>query len=450
LLRRTWGGGELNRAQVLEADLTWTGAAFESGVQVRVDAEGRIVEVGRTEHRTTQRLRDRALLPGFVNAHSHAFQRGLRGRGESFPAGAGDFWSWRDAMYQLVEGLDASTFFRLTLQAFREMRSAGITTVGEFHYVHHDVIETAEGGDFALDEVVLRAASRAGLRLAMLETYYETGAIRQPLQGAQRRFRTATPELYWSRLDRLQELLQPKTQSLGAVVHSVRAAGPDEIHSLYEEARRRGLVFHLHLEEQRQEVADCRAAYGKTPMALVLDTLGTAEGVVAVHCTQTVPADMTRFFALGGRICLCPTTEGNLGDGIADLGPARGHLDKLCLGSDSNLRISMLEEARWLEFAQRLRSGGRGILRDGAGSLAPGLLQAASAGGADALGVAAGRIVAGAWADFAVVDLNATSLALSSSDSLAEALVFGCGEEVIVATAVGGQWAEHRGAASEA
>lgn len=434
----------MNREQVIEADLTWIDGRFESGLQVRVDADGRIAEVGRLERRITNRLRDRALLPGFVNVHSHAFQRGLRGLGESFPAGAGDFWSWRQAMYSLIDSLDGQAFFRLTLQAFREMRAAGTTTVGEFHYVHH---ESDQSSDFALDELVLKAAARAGLRLVMLETYYATGGVRQPLQGAQRRFRTASPEEYWRQMESLAELLQPKTQTLGAVVHSVRAAGPEEIAAIYGEARRRGLVFHMHVEEQRQEVADCREAYGKAPMALVLDTLGTAEGMTAVHCIQTPPAELTRFFALGGRVCACPTTEGNLGDGIADLGPARGHLDQLCLGSDSNLRISMLEEARWLEFAQRLRAGARGCLRDPEGNLAPVLLRAATAGGADALGVAAGRIAAGAWADFAVIDLNAPALSGSAAETLAESLVFGCDEGVILATCVGGQWQEHRGGA---
>src|SRR5262245_35108402 len=157
---------------VLEADLTWTGERFESGVRVAIGPDGRITGVGALKDAVGERLKGQALLPGFVNAHSHAFQRGLRGRGERFPAGAGSFWSWREAMYALVEELDAERLRALSLRAFREMLAAGITTVGEFHYLHH-----AKEGDWALDEAVLAAAREAGIRLVLLEVYYRTGGI---------------------------------------------------------------------------------------------------------------------------------------------------------------------------------------------------------------------------------------------------------------------------------
>src|SRR6185503_7051683 len=148
---------------VLEADLTWTGARFESGVRVAIDADGRITAVGALREAPSERLPGLALLPGFVDAHSHAFQRGLRGRGERFPKGAGSFWSWREAMYALVESLDARSLHALSLQAFREMLAAGITTVGEFHYVHHELGR----GDWTLDEAVLAAARESGIRLVL-------------------------------------------------------------------------------------------------------------------------------------------------------------------------------------------------------------------------------------------------------------------------------------------
>lgn len=432
----------MNRAQVIEADWIYTPDGLESGVQVEVDPGGRISRVGRMGLRPTLKLREQALLPGFINAHSHAFQRGLRGRGDTFPAGAGSFWTWRQAMYALVEGLDESTFFRLTLQAFREMRAAGTTTVGEFHYLHH----SPAGDDFALDQAVLRAAERAGIRIALLQTYYRTGGVGQPLRGGQTRFRTASPAQYWQRFDALAELVKPATQTLGAVAHSLRAATPDEIAELHAEAARRGLVFHLHVEEQRQEIADCIAAYGKPPMAVLLDRLPALRRVVAVHCTHTVPADLERFVDGGGRVCVCPTTEGNLGDGLQDfsiVAPATGR-DAFCLGSDSNLRISPLEELRWLELAQRLRGEARGVLRDGDGQVGRGLFHAATAGGAAALGVDAGRIAPGMWADFFTLDLNAAALAGWEPATLLDSLVFGGTDEAILSTAVGGAWQEHR------
>ncbi len=424
--------------QVLAADLTWVGGGFRTGVQVEVDAEGRLAAVGALGLSPTVRLAGRALLPGFVTAHSHAFQRGLRGRGERFPAGAGSFWSWREAMYGLVGGLDPAAFHRLTLQACREMRAAGITTVGEFHYLHH----AEDGEDFALDELVLAAAREAGVRLVLLETYYRTGGIGRPLEGAQRRFSTSSPERFWEQVDRLGPLLDASTQSLGVAIHSLRAATPEEMAEVHAEARRRGLPVHMHLEEQRQEIEDCVAAYGKRPLALVLDTVEAGPHFTAVHCTHSAPGELARLLAAGGNVCVCPTTEANLGDGIPALPgvPATG---RICLGSDSNARIAPLEEMRWLEYGQRLRQESRGLLRDPTGAVAPSLLAAATLNGAAALAVDAGEIRPGLWADLVAVDLAAPALAGWQPETLLDALIFGAAEDVIAATCVGGSWQEH-------
>ncbi len=425
---------------VIEADQTWTGMSFETGVQIRIGEDGRIADVGRLGLAPTLRLADRALLPGFVSAHSHAFQRGLRGRGERFPAGSGSFWSWREAMYGLVASLDMDTFESLCLRTFREMRRAGITTVGEFHYFHHGPEE--EG--WACDERVLRAASAAGIRIVLLESYYRTGAIGQPLAGAQRRFATPSPKAYWEQMDRLAELLDPRRQTLGAAVHSLRAASLEDLREVYDEARRRDLVFHVHVEEQRREIEDALAYYGRRPMDLLLAALGTATDVTAIHCTHTYPEDMERFLAGGGTVCVCPLTEANLGDGIADLPFVQERGGTVCLGSDSNSRISLLEEMRWLEYAQRLSTQSRGVLWDEGGQVARTLLRAATETGAAALGVDAGRIEPGAWADLVAIDLTAPTLAGWEPDTLLENLVFGAAEEAIAGTCVGGEWEEYR------
>jgi formimidoylglutamate deiminase len=424
--------------QVLEAELTWLAGRFEPGLQVAVDAAGRITAVGRLGLAPTRTLPGRALLPGFVNAHSHCFQRGLRGRGESFPAGAGSFWTWREAMYELAGSLDRASLRALAFQAFQEMRRAGITTVGEFHYLHHE-----RPGDFAFDEVLLDAAAAVGIRLVLLHAYYQTGGIGRPLEKHQKRFEVPDPATYWRQLEALAPRLGPH-QTLGAVAHSVRAAPPEVIAELFAEASRRGLVFHLHVEEQRQEIRDCREAYGLGPLALLLARGVASPAVTAVHGTHSVPTDLERYLGQGARLCLCPTTEANLGDGIPDLPAMLGHPEQLCLGSDSNARISMLEEMRWLEHAQRLARERRGIVVDPQGEVAPQLLAIATAGGAQALGVPAGAIAVGAWADFALVDLGAPSLAGANADSLAAALVFGCDNEVVLETAVAGRFVEHR------
>jgi formiminoglutamate deiminase len=431
--------------EIIEADWTWTGDGFAPGVQLRVGGDGRLEEVGRLGLAATRRLHRQALRPGLVSAHSHAFQRALRGRGERFPASAGgSFWSWREAMYELAEGLDGAGFESLCLQTFREMRAAGVTTVGEFHYFHHERTHRRRASlDYGLDARVLRAAATAGIRIVLLETYYRTGGFDQPLAGAQRRFASPSPAVFWQQMDRLAGCLAGPAQTLGAAVHSLRAAPPADLAAIYEESRRRGLVLHMHLEEQRREIADCLAFYGRRPMQLALATLPAAEGLTAVHCTHTAPEDMERFLAAGGTVCVCPLTEANLGDGLPDLAlPHRrgDRLNWLSIGTDSNARISLLEEMRWLEYGQRLRGESRGILRDAGGAVAANLLRAATAGGARALGLPCGELAPGNWADLVAVDLGHPALAGWEPATLLESLIFGAGGEAIVATAVGGKW----------
>ncbi len=422
--------------QVFEADLTWTGTRFEAGVQLAIGDDGRIEALGPLRLRPTLRLTRCALLPGFVNAHSHAFQRALRGRGERFPQGAGSFWSWRDAMYALADSLDPETAYAVYLQAFREMRDAGITTCGEFHYLHH----AGEGPDYEYDGVVLAAARRAGIRLALLNAFYTTGGIGRPLQGAQRRFESQDASTYWAQMDRLGALCDPRLQSLGVVAHSIRAAPLDAITELHGEAQRRGLRFHMHVEEQRAEVEECMAKYGRRPMELLNQVLRVDGNLIAVHCTHTDPGDMARFLAAGGSVCVCPVTEANLGDGLPALDQVHVAGPRLSLGTDSNARIAFLEEMRWLEYGQRLRRELRGALRDPAGGVAPALLETATSAGALALGVSAGRLEPGNWADVVAIDLDAPALAGVDAEHLLEGLVFGAGNQVVWGTAVAGEW----------
>jgi formimidoylglutamate deiminase len=427
--------------KTIEADLTWTGNRFESGIQIAVDDAGRIAEVGALGRSADQRLTGRALLPGLVTAHSHAFQRGLRGLGETFPTGNGSFWTWREAMYGLVGRLDSAELHSLSLQAFREMRRAGITTVGEFHYIHH---RDPDALDYAFDEVVLGAAAESGIRIAFIQSFYRTGAVGQPLEGPQRRFDSPNHKVYWEQMDRLAARLDPRRETLAASVHSLRAGSPDDLAAIYDEARRRDLPFHIHVEEQRREIEEVIAFYGQRPMALLLETLGTATDLTAVHCTHSDPEEMDRFLSAGGTVCLCPLTEGNLGDGVAVVPRIPPNRRAFCLGSDSNARISSIEEMRWLEYVQRLATESRGVLRDQEGNVACVLLEAATTGGAKALGVEAGRIAPGLWADFAAIDLESPPITGWTPETLLESVIFGATEEVVAATCVGGEWMEHR------
>jgi formimidoylglutamate deiminase len=426
----------MDESQIIEADLTWVGDRFEPEVQIVVRSDGRIEHVGALDARPTHRLTGRALLPGMINAHSHAFQRGLRGRAERFPKEAGTFWTWREEMYRLAESLDADGFYGLTLQAFREMLAAGITTVGEFHYLHHDA--TCDG--FAFDEIVLQAARDVGIRLVLIETYYQSGGIGQPLGSGQRRFKTRTTTAFWNEVDALAGELHASTQTLGVAAHSVRAVPIDEIVSLHGETVRRGMPFHIHVEEQRREMVECVSAYGRTPMALLLERLDIGPPVTAVHCTHTAPEELRRFGSGRGSICVCPLTEGNLGDGLAEVDVMHESGANVCIGSDCNLRIGMTDELRTLEFVQRLRKERRGVCVDEKGSTGRALWRMATLGGAYSLGLRAGAIEAGGVADFVVLDLQAPVLAGWSADTLLEAFIFGAGAEVIAGVCVGGHW----------
>jgi formimidoylglutamate deiminase len=427
-------------AEIIEADITWTGDRFEAGVQVAVGAGARIEAVGRLGLNPTRRLRGQALLPGLVDVHSHAFQIGLRGRGERFPSGRGSFWTWREAMYELVDSLQPERFRALTLEAFLEMRDSGITTVGEFHYVHHATAER----DYDLDIVLLEAAAEAGIRLVLLSTHYETDGFGKPLRGSQRRFDTRSPAEFWTSVDRLSAGLEPGTQTMGVAAHSVRAVPIEAVAELHQEARRRDLVFHIHVEEQPQEIEDCVGTHGRRPMALLNDALAIDDRFTAVHCTHTASDDMQRFLERGGNVCICPLTEANLGDGIADVPAIHGANGHICLGTDSNSRIAMTEEMRWLEYVQRLKSQQRGIVthKNGGGTTA--LIDIATLNGARALGVEAGLIAPGLWADFVALNLTAPALSGIDADILLDAWVFGTGNEMIVSTCVGGDWRPSR------
>jgi formimidoylglutamate deiminase len=430
----------MNDEQVVEADLTWLEGSFRPNIQSVTGADGRISEVGPLGRTTMNRLADRAILPGLVNVHSHAFQRGLRGLGERFPEGAGSFWTWREAMYRLVESLSAETLYDLSRQAFREMLRCGITCVGEFHYVHHD--HSGEG--FALDEIILNAARDAGIRMVLLQTYYQIGGIGRPLEGGQRRFRCDSPRKFWRQFDRLAGQPGNPRISFGAAVHSVRAATIADLVSIHAESVRRGLVFHIHVEEQRREIDDCTAAYGLAPMALLNQRLEVDERLTAVHCTHTTPEDLRAFVQSGGSICLCPTTEGNLGDGIPDIAAIRSAAGVICLGTDSNVRLCPTEDMRWLEYVQRLRSESRGVLTDDEGRVASNLFRMATESGARSLGLNCGSIAAGNLADFVTLDLKAPPLAGWSPETLLDGWVFGTGEDVVDGVCVGGTWHRFR------
>ncbi|WFE60331.1 formimidoylglutamate deiminase [Micromonospora sp. WMMD712] len=343
-------------------------------------------------------------LPGLANAHSHAFHRALRGRtqgADGGQGGRGDFWSWRDRMYKVAARLDPDGYLALARAAYAEMALAGITCVGEFHYLHHGPDGTGYADPNAMGAALIEAAAQAGIRLTLLDTLYLTATVGgAPLAGPQRRFGDGDVDGWSDRHDRLTAAQRGRPHArIGAALHSVRAVPADQIAPFA--ARNAGVPLHVHLSEQPAENDACRAAYGCTPTRLLADRGALTPATTAVHATHLTSADVTLLGGARAGVCLCPTTERDLADGI---GPARRLADAgvaLSLGSDSHAVVDPFEEARAVELDERLRTRRRG-------HFAPAeLLAAATAAGHAALGWAdAGRLAVGARADLVTVRLD--------------------------------------------
>jgi formimidoylglutamate deiminase len=424
------------RNRSVAASLVWTGEKFESNVAVHVDASGTIQRLAPGHGDVT--LDRHALLPGFVNAHSHAFQRGLRATPQIFDRGSGNFWSWRETMYRLADQLDAQGVYEQSLRAFQEMLAAGITTVGEFHYLHHPSHEGTTDA-WAFDDAVISAARDAGIRMVLIQCFYSTGSIGNELDGAQRRFRPISRDEFMKQCARLGSKIDPATQSLAIACHSMRAVAIDDLKFIHAHARANSLPFHMHVEEVRGEIEDCLRAHSRRPLELILDAIPVDSKVTAVHCTHSLPVDLSEFVARGASVCLCPITEGNLSDGFCDLPYLRSIGANIGVGTDCNIRLSATEELRWMEFAQRLRREARGIVVDANHRTAPALYRIGTVNGAASLGVSTGVIAPGKFADIVAVDLDHPLLRGTAEDALLDALILGCGNEPFTHTYVDGQ-----------
>lgn len=422
------------KVRSVRAELTWIDGAFEKDVRLQIAGNGTIGSIHRDREPVELELPGEALLPGMINAHSHSFQRAMRGRTETFPAGRGSFWTWRETMYGLVESMGEQRFHDWNLAAFEEMRAAGITTVGEFHYVHH---ADPRQKDHRLDRVILDAAAEAGIRIVLLQTFYRTGGIGRPLSSAQARFETANVDEFLRSLDSLESVLGPN-QTLGIVAHSIRAVPVEDLERLAAAAIERDLPFHIHLEEQTKEIEECLQATGSRPMRIVLDHADVDDHFTGVHCTHSTKADLTEWIERGANVCITPLTEGNLGDGIQP----EAHLaqGQLAVGSDCNARIDMLEELRWLEYAQRLIREDRGVFRNERGENGRVLFDVATAGGSRSLRLNAGRIAPGMEADFFTIDLHHRVVNGWDEATLLDAMIFGGGNEIIRRSCVAGKW----------
>jgi formimidoylglutamate deiminase len=328
-------------------------------------------------------------IPGFVDAHSHAFQRALRGR----DAG-GDFWAWRDGMVALAESLSVDDIAAEYVQVYRELRANGYTAVGEFHYLGLDEARAAAS-----------AAAEAGIAFVCLLACY--------LRGGIPRFRQESVADYLRQL----EALRDDGIAVGVAPHSVRACPADALRELGAYADAQALPLHVHADEQPREIEECLAEHGLRPIAL-LDREGClGERTTVVHATHADGSELDLLARAGACICVCPTTEANLGDGFLPVARVLHRSIPLCIGSDSNVRVDPLEELRELEGIGRRQTGRRGVLSPDE------LIAIGSANGGAALGLSA-------WPE-AAVDLDHQQLRGVPADDLYAGLVFGCSGDVL-------------------
>ncbi|KOV61641.1 N-formimino-L-glutamate deiminase [Streptomyces sp. AS58] len=414
----------------------WLGTHVEPGVALDV-ADGRIAAV-RTD--VTDPLPGAEVLrgltvPGLADAHSHAFHRALRG---TVQVGSGTFWTWREVMYATADRLTPDSYHELARAVYAEMALAGVTAVGEFHYVHHAPGGTPYADPNAMGEALLAAAADAGIRITLLDTCYLSAGFGRPPNTHQRRFSDGSADAWAQRCSALRERDHAR---IGAAIHSVRAVPADQLETVARWAQERRAPLHVHLSEQTAENDACLAAHGRTPTRLLADHGVLGPRTTGVHNTHLTDEDIALIGGTGTGTCMCPTTERDLADGIGPAAALQRAGSPLSLGSDSHAVIDLLEEARAMELDERLRTRTRGHWTAAA------LLRAATADGHAALGWAdAGTLEHGALADFTTIALDSVRTAGPPPRLGTETAVFAATAADVRHTVVGGRHVVRDGA----
>jgi formimidoylglutamate deiminase len=432
-------------------DLIYTDGRFQSDRALVCDG-GKIVEIVEGAKATDPiRLKRRAMLPGMVNAHSHAFQRVIRGRTEHRSQHTTDsFWTWREQMYAAANRLGPEEIYAVSRLAFLEMALTGITAVGEFHYIHHSQDGSTYNDPNLLAREVIRAALDVGIRIALLRVAYARAGFETEPNPQQIRFIEASPDIYLRHLEQL--ITAPELNDgmawAGMAPHSVRAVPLDYLKTIIAFAKDHDLPTHMHVAEQPAEVSACIKEYGRSPVAL-LDTEGLlSKRFTAVHAIHVTPKAVAAMAQAGALVCACPTTERNLGDGVV---PVDSYFDagvRVSLGTDSQIQIDLLEDARELEYHLRLQKTARNVLAPAdettSSALARRLFDCATINGAESIGFDGGKLEAGAPADFFTVDLDDLSIAGCSVEDLLANIVFSLSRTAIKDVVVAGkQIVEH-------
>jgi formimidoylglutamate deiminase len=392
-------------------------------VTVRVEG-GRIVAVGGTGGTPVG-----VLLSAPVNLHSHAFQRAMAGMTERRGTGDDSFWTWRTLMYRFLEHLTPDDAQAIAAMVQVEMAEAGYAAVCEFHYLHHGPGGAPYANRAEMAQRVVAAADETGLGLTLLPVLYmQGGCDGRALAGGQLRF-SNDMNGFSALLDSISGM--PADGVLGVAPHSLRAVPPEALRAVA--GLLPGTPVHIHAAEQKAEVAEVLAAYGRRPVEFLLDQ-GLDRRWCLIHATQMLPGETLGLAASGAVAGLCPITEGNLGDGLFDGVRHAGAGGRIGVGSDSNVLISLTEELRLLEYGQRMRDHGRAVLAPPGGSTGRALYEAVLAGGTQAAGRESGAIAPGMWADMVALDKDALTLEGRVGDDLLDSWIFATAQSVVTDT----------------
>ncbi|MCB1845183.1 MAG: formimidoylglutamate deiminase [Halioglobus sp.] len=412
---------------------------WHENVRIEV-ADGQIVAVAADCEQDNGELSAPIVIPGLCNAHSHAFQRALAGHTEQrSPANRDNFWSWRERMYRLSALIDAPRLTDIARQAYTEMVASGYTSVCEFHYLHAADSAVSGTANGLMYEALLQAAEDSGIRLIYVPILYERGGFDdEPLSAEQQRFRLSLPDF----LDHYRHCSEQAGSNavVGIGAHSLRAVRAESLQEIAAVAAADNVPLHIHIAEQRREVEQSLVVRLRRPVRWLLERYKPDRNWCLVHATHLDPEEVTELAKSGAVVCLCPSTEGNLGDGLFPLASYLEQGGRIAIGSDSNVSINPFEELRWLEYGQRLLAEQRNIAAIGNRHTGRALFERAASGGALAAGQPLGSIEPGYAADLVVLDDDDPMLADHDPRTLLDALVFSGFPLPLERVMVDGKW----------
>ena len=411
------------------APMAWVDGTWANDVLLGVAGDGTWASIEANVSADVQRGATRLngpVLPGLVNAHSHAFQRAIAGMTERTSGGQDNFWSWRDRMYSAAQRITPQQIEAIAALLYAELLQAGYTQVCEFHYLHNDLQGKPYANPLEMSCALVRAAQRVGIGITLLPTLYmRSGFAAAGLREDQRRF-ASTPDSIFKLCEGIEKQFGGGLVNTGLALHSLRAVGQTALQEAAACAKAHHRPIHIHVAEQTGEVADCMSALGQRPVEWLLTHAGLDESWNLVHATHTMPEELQGIKVSGASIVLCPTTEANLGDGAFDLPTYAKLQGNWSIGSDSHVTRSWQEELRLLEYSQRLALRQRNVMASSSNksSTAAALFNAALAGGAAACGLPTGGLAAGNRADFVVVDTASPAMLGVPDGHVLDAMVF--------------------------